>query len=248
MQEMKEVQVLSLGWEDLLGKEMATHSSICAWKILWTEEPAGLQSMGLQRVEHDWVTGHEHTVRLRNNISQFCSFKHWNWFWIWWKVYTTVEDMYGFCNPVSIFLLLVLVCCYSWKLPLSFSLGHCDCDRADFTFDSRGGHVAQAWPLKDCFPPAMVISSNQWHFVSLGEAGWQRTEVELEQEGKSQGTKCWVQPCLRRQKLSLYLVVIQTQKFSLWLKNQCVLFHLFFTCNSKSWLLVNWRIIIVFLT
>ena len=53
MQEMKEVQVLSLGGEDPLGKEMATHSSIHAWKIPWTEEPAGLQSTGSQRVEHD---------------------------------------------------------------------------------------------------------------------------------------------------------------------------------------------------
>ena len=44
---MRETQVLSLGWEDLLEKEMATHSSILAWRILWTEEP-GLQSMGSQ--------------------------------------------------------------------------------------------------------------------------------------------------------------------------------------------------------
>ena len=42
-----------LGLEDLLEKEMATHSSILAWKIPWTEEPGGLQSMGLQRVGHD---------------------------------------------------------------------------------------------------------------------------------------------------------------------------------------------------
>ena len=46
-------QVQSLGWEDPLEKEMATHSSILAWKISWTEEPGGLQSMGLQRVGHD---------------------------------------------------------------------------------------------------------------------------------------------------------------------------------------------------
>ena len=43
----------SLGWEDPLEKEMATHSSILAWKISWTEEPSGLQSMRLQRVGHD---------------------------------------------------------------------------------------------------------------------------------------------------------------------------------------------------
>ena len=42
--------------EDPLGKEMATHSSILAWRIPWTEEPHGLQSMGSQRVGHDWVT------------------------------------------------------------------------------------------------------------------------------------------------------------------------------------------------
>ena len=43
-----ETRVRSLGWEDLLEKEMATHSSILAWRIPWTEEPGGLQSMGLQ--------------------------------------------------------------------------------------------------------------------------------------------------------------------------------------------------------
>ena len=42
-----------LGWEDPLEKEMATHSSILAWKISWTEESGGLQSMGLQRVRHN---------------------------------------------------------------------------------------------------------------------------------------------------------------------------------------------------
>ena len=45
-----------LGQEDPLEKEMATHSSIPAWEILWAEEPGGLQSMGLQRVGHNLVT------------------------------------------------------------------------------------------------------------------------------------------------------------------------------------------------
>ena len=53
---MPKIQVRSLGWEDLLEKEMATHSSILAWRIPWTEEPGGLQSMGSQRVGHDYVT------------------------------------------------------------------------------------------------------------------------------------------------------------------------------------------------
>ena len=50
---MQETQVLSLGWEDPLEKGMATHSSILAWRIPWTEEPGELQFMGLQRVRHD---------------------------------------------------------------------------------------------------------------------------------------------------------------------------------------------------
>ena len=53
---MWETWVWSLGWEDLLEKEMATHSSILAWKIPWTEERCRLQSMGLQRVGHDWAS------------------------------------------------------------------------------------------------------------------------------------------------------------------------------------------------
>ena len=52
----QEIWVQLLGREDLLKKEMATHSSILAWRIPQTEEPDGLQSMGSQRVEHDGVT------------------------------------------------------------------------------------------------------------------------------------------------------------------------------------------------
>ena len=50
---MQEIPVQFLGREDPLEKEMATHSSILAWKILWTEEPDGLQSMGSQKVGHN---------------------------------------------------------------------------------------------------------------------------------------------------------------------------------------------------
>ena len=53
MQDMKETQVQSLGWEDTLEEGMATHSSVLAWRIPWSEEPAGLQCMGSQRVGHD---------------------------------------------------------------------------------------------------------------------------------------------------------------------------------------------------
>ena len=50
---MRETQVQSLDWEDPLEKEMAAHSNTLAWKIPWTMEPGGLQSMGLQTVRHD---------------------------------------------------------------------------------------------------------------------------------------------------------------------------------------------------
>ena len=50
---MQETQVQSLGWEDPPEKGMTTHSNILAWRIPWTEEPGGLQSMGSQRVGHD---------------------------------------------------------------------------------------------------------------------------------------------------------------------------------------------------
>ena len=50
---MQETRIRSLGWEDTLEKEVATHSNILAWKIPGTEEPGGLQSMGVSRVGHD---------------------------------------------------------------------------------------------------------------------------------------------------------------------------------------------------
>ena len=66
---MPETQVQSLGWENLLEKEMATHPSIVAWRIPWTEEPGGLQSMRSQRVRHDRATKHSTTAPQRIFIS-----------------------------------------------------------------------------------------------------------------------------------------------------------------------------------
>ena len=53
---VQETQFWSLDWEDSLEKQMATYSNILAWKISWTQEPGGLQSMGSQKVGHDWAT------------------------------------------------------------------------------------------------------------------------------------------------------------------------------------------------
>ena len=61
---MQEIWVKPLGWEDLLEEGMTTHSRILAWRIPWTEEPGGLQSMGLQRVGHDRAT--KHSTNSRN--------------------------------------------------------------------------------------------------------------------------------------------------------------------------------------
>ena len=61
--ETQETQVWFLGQKDPLEKEIATHSSILAWKIPRTEEPGGLKSMGSQRIGHNWVTNHAHVYR-----------------------------------------------------------------------------------------------------------------------------------------------------------------------------------------
>ena len=63
---MQETPVWSLGREDSLEKEMATHSSTLAWKIPWMDEPGRLQSMGSQRVGHNWATSLEYTKGKAN--------------------------------------------------------------------------------------------------------------------------------------------------------------------------------------
>ena len=69
MQEVQKTRVPSLGREDPLEEEMATHSSILAFRIPWTEEPDRLQTMGSQKIGHDWATGH--TVQF-SSVAQPC--------------------------------------------------------------------------------------------------------------------------------------------------------------------------------
>ena len=72
--------VLSQGQKDPLEKKMATHSSILAWSIPWTEEPDGLQSIGLQRVGHNpsnLVQAHI-TLRTETFVSLLCTYQPWN--------------------------------------------------------------------------------------------------------------------------------------------------------------------------
>ena len=79
MQEPQETWLQSMGQEDPLEKGMATHSSILAWRIPWTEEPGGLQSIELQEVGHDW-NDFAHTHSLENDKQP----KELNWFLILW--------------------------------------------------------------------------------------------------------------------------------------------------------------------
>ena len=70
MQETQEMWAWSLGWENPLEKGRATHSSILAWRIPWTEEPGGLQSMGSQRVGHSWASEHMHSRHMEYDINR----------------------------------------------------------------------------------------------------------------------------------------------------------------------------------
>ena len=97
---MQETWVPSLGQDDSLEQEMAPHSGILAWRIPWTEEPGGLQSMGLQRVGHDWVTNTFQysfmtfcisvVLAVISTLSFFILFIWFSFFFSWWawlKVY-----------------------------------------------------------------------------------------------------------------------------------------------------------------
>ena len=89
VQETQEMWVWSLGWEDPLVEGMATHSSILLVKIPWTEESGELQSMGLQRVRHDWARTHMHyhssclLLLLLHWETDSLPLHHQRW-WLWW--------------------------------------------------------------------------------------------------------------------------------------------------------------------
>ena len=76
---MQEFQVLSLGQEDPLKKEVTPHSSILPWEIPWTEEPGRLQSTGLQRVRHDWVTKTPPPPPPTSHMKSLVSFVQFPW-------------------------------------------------------------------------------------------------------------------------------------------------------------------------
>ena len=80
---VRETGVQSLAQKDPLEKGMATHSSILAWRISWTEEPCGLQSMGSQRVGHDWMTNTSISPVTAGEAYQFCKPSRVLWAYCW---------------------------------------------------------------------------------------------------------------------------------------------------------------------
>ena len=86
MQETQEIHIQSPGWEDPLEEVMATDSSILAWRIPRTEEPGGLESMGSQRVEHEWACSTALSISsyLESPASCMCNFQAWTLFWCLW--------------------------------------------------------------------------------------------------------------------------------------------------------------------
>ena len=127
MPAMQETWVWSLGLEDSLEKEMATHSSILAWRIPWTEGPGGLQSMGLQRVGHDWATN-TYTCTFTVLFLDFWDriLDHWlylltyltHYFFLHLEVYIVII----FILPEVFSLAFSLVYAFWWQISLSICL------------------------------------------------------------------------------------------------------------------------------
>ena len=93
---MKEIQrgVWSLGQADPLEEEMATHSSILAWRIPWTKEPGGIQSIGLKRIWHDWATEHTHTMcKIYMYLLVCCMLSHFSHTWLFVILWTVARQV-----------------------------------------------------------------------------------------------------------------------------------------------------------
>ena len=104
-----ETRIWSLDQEDPLEKVVATHSSIVAWRIPWTEEPGRLQSMGLQRVKPDWAT-HTHTrnIKTKNYYLRDC-------FYFVILIYVLFKSMNLICMSFSILFFLLSIIKHNFK-------------------------------------------------------------------------------------------------------------------------------------
>ena len=110
-----ETQVWSVDWEDALEKGMATHSSVLAWRIPWTEEPGGPQSVGSQRVAHDWAAN---THSCLHNVDQSLP--------IDWKVEAPQLQISGFWNMEIPFILAwkFKKCCWNHSMSWVYKYTH----------------------------------------------------------------------------------------------------------------------------
>ena len=100
---MQETRAQSLGWENILEKEMVTHSSILAWLIPWIEKPCRLQSMGLQRVRDDWATSLILvSEEIFSHVITEAQDSYWSrWLECWLLVPHFLRDQHGFrCTKV----------------------------------------------------------------------------------------------------------------------------------------------------
>ena len=115
---MQKTWVWSLGWEDPLGEGMATHSSILAWRIPWTEEPVGLQSMGSQRVRQDWEikTGYAFNGTLHEVTSS--KSENFSWIFLIFHLYFYLFSWLEFGFPI---LPLIFPHCVYWFVLSFFS-------------------------------------------------------------------------------------------------------------------------------
>ena len=112
---MQETWVWSLGWEYPLEKEIATHSSVLAWKFPWTEDAGRLQSMGMQRVGHDWATSlslwkiclFSFSVHFKTRLFRFVAVVV-----CYWIVWVFIYFGYYLLSDILLFRFVAVVVCY----------------------------------------------------------------------------------------------------------------------------------------
>ena len=155
---MPETWVQSLGWEDLLEKEMATHSSILAWKIPWTEEPGRLSPWG-RRVGHDWVT----------SLSVKKPFESWGDFLNWKKIIKKIIQILIFNLHLSSFLYNFLILKIKCAATAAKSLQSCLtlCDPTDGS------------PPGSPVPGILQSRTLEWVAISFSNAWKWKVKVKL---------------------------------------------------------------------
>ena len=150
MQELQETQIQSLGQEGPLEEAMATHSSIPAWRIPWTEEPGGLQSKGLHWVGHDWsdlACTHHIYLSIPSMMEIWAASTFWQWItplwtWVYKYLFETLLSLLLGINPEVQFLVqMVVLFLIFWGKHLTVSYGGCTTLRSDQQYTSVSGSL-----------------------------------------------------------------------------------------------------------